>query len=300
MATTSGKIPFRDSYETWYQVYGDLSNAKHPPLIFLHGGPGVPGRYLLTIGDLWTTHGIPVVFYDQLGCGNSTHLPEKGADFWTVELFLEELDNLLSKLGIKDGYFLGGNSWGGMLAAEHGVLKPKGLKKLVIADSPASMELWLQAADKLLSQLPPEVRRAIEENEQNGTTDKAEYKEACDVFYAKHVCRVQPYPADVQKSFELLDEDPTVYHVMNGPSEFSVVGTLKTWSIIDRVSAIEVPTLLINGKYDEAMDLVVQPYADQINGAKWVTFPNSSHMPHQEERSEYMNVVGDFLSGPLK
>ncbi|KZT58159.1 proline-specific peptidase [Calocera cornea HHB12733] len=296
MATSSGNIPFRDTYETWYQIYGDLATAKHPPLIFLHGGPGVPGRYLLTIGDLWNTHGIPVIFYDQLGCGNSTHLPDKGPEFWTVGLFLDELDNLLVKLGIKDSYFLGGNSWGGMLAAEHGVLRPKGLKKLVIADSPASMELWLEAAEILLSQLPPDVRRAIEENEKNGTTDTKEYKDACVVFYAQHVCRIQPYPADVTKSFELLDEDPTVYYTMNGPSEFSVVGTLKTWSIIDRVAAIEVPTLLINGKFDEAMDLVVQPYADKIKGAKWVTFPNSSHMPHHEERAEYMKVVGGFLT----
>ena len=33
-----------------------------------------------------------------------------------------------------------------------------------------------------------------------------------------------------------------------------------------------------------------------IKGAKWVTFPNSSHMPHQEERAEYMKVVGGFLT----
>ena len=44
------------------------------------------------------THKIPVIMYDQLGCGNSTHLPEKmgDGDFWTPDLFLAELDNLLS------------------------------------------------------------------------------------------------------------------------------------------------------------------------------------------------------------
>jgi pimeloyl-ACP methyl ester carboxylesterase len=53
-------------------------------------------------------HGIPVIMYDQLGCGNSTHLQEKNGDgtFWTISLFLSELDNLLRHLGIQDEYYL--------------------------------------------------------------------------------------------------------------------------------------------------------------------------------------------------
>ena len=65
--------------------------------------------------------GRPVVHHDQLGNGNSTHLARSGADFWTVDLFLDELDNLLDKLGIASAYHLLGQSWGGMLAAEHAV-----------------------------------------------------------------------------------------------------------------------------------------------------------------------------------
>lgn len=80
--------------------------------------------------------------YDQLGCGRSTHLPHlRGdADFWTVGLFLRELENLLEKLGVED-YDLLGQSWGGMLGSEHAVHQPKGLKKLIISNSPASMKL---------------------------------------------------------------------------------------------------------------------------------------------------------------
>jgi hypothetical protein len=36
---------------------------------------------------------------------------------------------------------------------------------------------------------------------------------------------------------------------MNGPSEFTVTGTLKTWHIMDRLGEIEVPTLLVGGRY---------------------------------------------------
>lgn len=80
--------------------------------------------------------------YDQLGCGRSTHLPHLrgNTDFWTVDLFLRELENLVEKLGVED-YDLLGQSWGGMLGSEHAIRQPKGLKKLIISNSPASMEL---------------------------------------------------------------------------------------------------------------------------------------------------------------
>lgn len=81
----------------------------------------------------------------------------------------------------------------------------------------------------------------------------------------------------------------------NGPSEFHVIGTLKTWDVRDKVHKIKVRTLLINGAYDEATDYVVQPYFDKIEKAKWVQFGQSSHMPHIEERDRFMEVVSQFL-----
>jgi L-proline amide hydrolase len=99
----------------------------------------------------------------------------------------------------------------------------------------------------------------------------------------------------VARSFAQIAADPTVYHTMNGPSEFHVIGTLKNWSIIDRVHRIVAPTLLISGKHDEATPAVVQPFANGIKGARWDIFENSSHLPHVEETERCMQVIGDFL-----
>jgi L-proline amide hydrolase len=82
---------------------------------------------------------------------------------------------------------------------------------------------------------------------------------------------------------------------MNGPNEFHVIGTLKDWTIIDRVNRIIAPTLLISGRYDEATPATVQPYADRIPDARWEIFENSSHMPHVEEEEAYLALVGAFL-----
>jgi len=291
-ATTQGTVDFR-GWKTWYRVTGKLDSGV-APLIAAHGGPGGTHDYLLTMADI-AQSGRPVIHYDQLGNGHSTHLREKGADFWTVDLFLDELQNLLDQLGVARGYHLLGQSWGGMLGAEHGIRQPRGLRSLIISDSPASMPLWLAAAAEFRAQLPADVQTTLTQHEAAGTTDSAEYLAAMDVFYARHVCRIVPHPPELARTFAAIAEDPTVYHTMNGPSEFHVIGTLKTWSVVDKVHRIQAPTLLISGGYDEAAPSTVQPFADKIPDVRWHIFEHSSHVPHIEERLAYMALVQSFI-----
>ena len=291
-ATREGTADFR-GWRTWYRVTGDLA-ADKAPLIVLHGGPGVPHDYLLRLTAL-ADAGRAVIHYDQLGAGRSTHLADKDAAFWQVPLFVDELDSLLRHLRIERRYHLLGQSWGGMLGAEHAVTRPAGLRSLVIADSPASMALWVQEANKLRAHLPPEVQATLLRHEADATTGTREYQDAVRVFYDRHLCRV-PWPAEVAASFAALDEDPTVYHTMNGPSEFHCIGTIRDWTIVDRLDRIVVPTLLVSGRHDEATQAVVQPFADRIADVRWTIFENSSHMPHIEETDAFMATVGDFIA----
>ncbi|MBW4030027.1 MAG: proline iminopeptidase-family hydrolase [Acidobacteria bacterium] len=292
-ATLEGLIPFRE-YSTWFRVTGDLSSPK-TPLVVVHGGPGCTHDYVLSIAEIAHT-GRPVIHYDQLGGGRSTHLRDQGGDFWTVELFLEELDNLLAHFDITDRYFLLGQSWGGMLGAEHAIRQPAGLRALVISNSPASMALWLSEANRLRAELPREVEEVLDRHEAQGTLQDPEYLKAADYFYAQHVCRVVPNPPEVERTNAYMKEDSTVYNVMNGPNEFHVIGTMKDWSVVERIDQIVAPTLLVSGRFDEATPAVVQPFMDKIPDVRWVIFEKSSHMPFVEEPQEYFSVVEAFLA----
>ncbi|KAF9218448.1 proline-specific peptidase [Gyrodon lividus] len=258
--------------QTWYKIIDDL--AAGTPLVALHGGPGVNHEYLLILSDLTESRSIPLVVYDQVGTGYSTHLPEKMGDitFWRDELFLQELDALLCHLGIQENYALLGHSWGEMLGARHAVSQPKGLKKLVLADTPADMRLWVESQNALRKLLPEEVQAILDKHEAAGTTNSKEYEGAVGVFYSLFLCRINPMPKEILAGFEWVQKDPTVYLTM-----------------------IQCPTLLVNGRYDEAQDSVVRPFFQHIPRVKWVKFSNSSHMPHFEEREWYMEVVGNFL-----
>lgn len=261
--------------ETWYKVVGDLktsstdSKAKRP-LVALHGGPGMAHNYLNSLAGLATNpeYDIPVVFYDQIGSGRSTHLREKrlDAEFWVPELFVAELDNLLDKLGIADDFDLLGQSWGGMLGATFAIRGHKGLRRLIISNSPASMPLWVESCNAWRKQLPPEVDAVLQKHERDQTYADKEYQDAVEVFYRKHLCRVDPFPQDLLDTLAWVEKDDTVYMTMNGPSEFTVVGSLKDWSLVDQVKDIKVPTLIIGAEWDEGRERYVARYLPRETG----------------------------------
>jgi L-proline amide hydrolase len=283
-----------DGHETWYRIVGELDvAAAQTPVIICHGGPGAAHDYTEPIAGL-SRFGRSCVLYDQLGCGRSQHLRDAPAEFWTPQLFKDELVALARHLGIADRYAVVGQSWGGMLAMEHALDHPAGLRALVVADSPASIPLWVAEANRLRADLPPDVQATLTRHEAAGTTDDPAYEAAVMVFYERHLCRV-PFPDCVQRTFAQLAEDPTVYHTMNGPSEFHVVGSLKTWDITDRLHEITTPTLLVSGRHDEATPLIVGQIHERIAGSEWALFEESSHMPHVEETDAFLERVEAFL-----
>ncbi len=83
---------------------------------------------------------------------------------------------------------------------------------------------------------------------------------------------------------------------MNGPSEFHVIGSIRDWQSNDRLADIDVPTLLVSGRHDEATPALQETLLAGIRAAEWVSFEDSSHTPHLEERERYMRVVGEWLA----
>ena len=214
-------IPAREGFvsfhghNVWHRIVGGREESGKLPLLCLHGGPGAPHDYLEPLEAMAAT-GRRVIFYDQLGCGNSDqpHNPS----MWSVDLFVEEVGVVRRALGLERVHILG-QSWGGMLALEYALTQPSGLASLVVADSPASMPQWVSEANRLRAELPPEVQQALLEHETAGTVDSPEYQEAMMVSIAVMSaastlgCRIRR-----PQAFEKLGRNPEVYHTMIGPS----------------------------------------------------------------------------------
>jgi proline-specific peptidase len=216
-ATTDGFVTFvptgpQQSYELYYKVFGNLVPRRRP-LLVIHGGPGLTHDYTLSIADLAEPpHNIPVIFYDQLGCGRSTPVPQKLRDstFWTLQLYLEELETVITSLGIQKDYDILGHSWGGMLAVTYATQKPSGLNRLVLSNTAVSTAAWMRAYDGYRAKLPEPHRRVLEEPKDFDTVVTPEYRAALGAFYDRHVMTLDPYPFEYTESFEFAEKHPTV------------------------------------------------------------------------------------------
>ena len=285
----------RDGHRTWYRIVGELDpDALRAPVVICHGGPGATHDYVAPIAELHRS-GRACVLYDQLGNGRSDHLPDADPSFWTTQLFKDELAALVDQLGIGGRYHVVGQSWGGMLALDHALDRPPGLLSVVAADSPADADAFARGAVALLDTLDPETKATILRHEEAGTTGDPEYAAAVQEFYTRYVCRLDPWPDALVRTFDALEADPTVYATMNGPSEFTVIGPLREWNITDRLGEIEVPVLLISGEHDEVRPEVVQAAHDRLRESEWVLFEGCSHTPHLEQPERFLRVVEEFL-----
>ena len=268
----------------WFRSLGEGG----VPLILLHGGPGTPHDYLEALEPLSAHRRI--VFYDQLGCGNSP-APDD-ASLWTVERFMEELDAVRDGLGL-DRVHLFGSSWGGMLAMQYVLDRGRPPVSLVTAGSPASSPRWNQMAAGLLAELDPADRAEIERVEAAGIVEGPELDAAIRPFYRRHVCRMDPWPDGLLRSDAAANR--RIYRYMAGPSEFRIVGTLRDWDIMDRLGEIAVPMLITGGEYDECRPEHLREIHARVPGSELRVIPDGSHLCFAERPEVYLPLVEDFL-----
>ena len=270
----------------WYQRVGSGDGV---PLLVLHGGPGFTHEYMRSLEALADTR--PVVFYDQLGCGRSDHPQDAG--LWTVERSVAELKAVRDALGLTRLHLLG-QSWGTMLATEYVFGRPEGIVTLILASPCISIARWTEDAERLKKGLPDEVQRTIAEHERMGSIACPEYVAATLVYYRRHVCRMEPWPVELEKAYAGVGQQ--VYETMWGPSEFAATGTLRTFDRASRLPEIDIPTLFTCGRYDEATPETVAWYQSLVPGAELTVFEESAHLAHLEERERYQAVVRSFLA----
>ena len=221
MSECTGMIDFHvrnRTHQTWYKTIGNIHSSV-TPLLLLHGGPGLSHHYLLPLKRLHDSFNIPLIFYDQIGTGGSSHLKDVSEDFWTYDLFMDEIDNLVVHLGIQNNFDLFGHSRGAMLAMHyvtHRESSPplSGLRRLVLSSPAPSTALWERSLIATLELLPRELREPLVTHEREGTIDHAEYQAALRSFDEQYLCQVKPLPEEFLTSVAVQQANPTVNMTM--------------------------------------------------------------------------------------
>ncbi len=282
---TEGFIPVTGG-KVWYRITG---TGPGIPLLLLHGGPGMNSSDSDPLQQLGAER--PIIQYDQLGCGKSERPDD--TSLWTVERYVEELGQVIQALGLEEVHLLG-HSWGTMLAASYLFTKPSGVRSVLFSGPALDAQRWERDQRAYLKQFPAQVQKTIEESERQGTTDSADYEQAMMEYYKTHMCRVDPWPAELSEDLGQLNLQ--VYNYMWGASEFTVTGTLKQFDATERLHEIEIPALFTCGRYDEATPAATEYYASLVPDAEFHVFENSSHMPSIEEPAAYVETVREWVN----
>lgn len=284
--TREGFIPVRGG-RVWYRIGGE--DKPGVPLLVLHGGPGASHDYLEPLAELADER--PVVFYDQLDCGNSDRPGDES--LWTVERYVEELSRVRRALGLERVHILG-QSWGASLAVDYLLdLQPEGVRSLILSAPLLSAACWIADQKKYVELLPEEMRKAVGECEDCRDFECSRYREAMRAYYRLHVCRLDPWPECLNRTIEKIN--PILYRHMWGASEFTVTGTLRDYERVERLREITVPVLLTCGCHDEVSPATAEHYRDRLPASELLVFAEASHEHHLEQPGQYLAAVRAFL-----
>lgn len=283
------KIPFKNHYTRAY-TFGDVFEGV--PLIILHGGPGgCVERYesLEKLADF----GIPLIFYDQLGCGYSK-VEKTHKITWNFAVFLEEFQNLIKFFNLKKFHILG-HSWGGMLALEFVCnFDHSGLEKLVLFSTLPSTKIWNDEHIKMIDDFPTEEKAAILAQFEGKNYDAKSYNLGIKRFYKEHVGKRSKDLYDFKtKRFPKTNRE--IYERMWGDSELFGTGTLKDWSVEDKLSNVDVPTLIISGALDESTPKMNKLMNERIRNSRWILLEKSHHIGYVEEADKVINDLKAFI-----
>lgn len=281
-------VDVEDGYKVWTKSVGGGSKYERPPLLILHGGPGMAHDYLNNLEAL-ASDTQKVILYDQLGCGKSD-LPDE-PQRWKIPRFVAEVQSVRNALKLNEVVILG-QSWGGMLLIEYLLTKPKGVIGGILSNSLSSTPLMSAEIQRLVSELvnfkPTKFKQIESYSIDLGSIDKNIITE----FYARHILKVQPFP---QQVLEKLESTNQVYEVMWGKNELTVTGNLKSWDRTKDLHLIKLPIQIISGEFDESTMKVNQVLKNGLANSNWVMMQGCSHLPNLEKPTEYLAIIQGFI-----
>jgi proline iminopeptidase len=260
--------------------------AGAPRLLVLHGGPGADHCYLLPqmlhLGEKYD-----LLFYDQRGGGRSksdARIPI------TWKTHVEDLAAVIEEHGIEPLSIVG-YSWGAMLSLLYTIeqrgnphLEPAS-RLALINPAPLTNEYRRQfEAEFARRQQAPEIQRLRDELAASGLRerDPQAYRQR------SFELGVAGYFSDPRKATDL-----TPFRVV-GRVQQSVWESLGDFNLIDSLSGVRIPSIIIHGR-DDPIPLASSRQAASALGTSLVVLDECGHVPYVEQPDKLFAALDPFL-----
>ena len=283
----------KGTFNVWTKHIGNNPKIK---LLLLNGGPGATHEYFECMESFLPAEGIEIIYYDQLGCGNSED--PKDTSMWDLPRYVEEVEQVRKALNLtNENFYLLGHSWGGILAMEYALKYQQNLKGLIISNMMSSAPEYGKYADEVLAkQMDPKVLDTIRAIEAAKDFSNPKYMELLyPNFYMEHILRMplESWPEPVNRSFAKMNQ--SLYVTMQGPSEFGISGKLEKWDLKASLKNIKVPTLVVGAKHDTMDPAHMEWMSKELKNGSYLFCPNGSHMSLYDDQEVFMNGLISFL-----
>jgi proline iminopeptidase len=257
-----------------------------PPLVLMHGGPGLDHVSLTPFRELADRH--TVVFYDHRCNGRSSGVPVTSMTF---ENLTADADALREGLGYERWAVLG-HSFGGHVALEYVLRYPERVSQLVLVDT-AGDTRWSQerAADVLAGRGFSPATVAVARRFYSGRIAPRDFARASLRLLPAYDHRFSL----LRLAREVLDGG---WRAQIRPEALIFGGRMmRGWSVMDRLGEIHVPTLVIAGHDDFLFPPESQALlAAGIPDAQLQIIERAGHNPQAERPTETLAAVAGFLA----
>lgn len=278
-------------FHVWTKRIGNNPRIK---VLLLHGGPAMTHEYMECFESFFPGEGFEMIEYDQLGSFYSDQ--PKDSALWTVDRFVEEVEQVRQALGLDSGnFYLLGNSWGGLLAMQYALKYQQHLKGLLICNMMSSCPDYGRYAQQVLAKtMDPKVLDTLRGIEARGDFSNPRYMALLiPNFYHQHICRLEDWPDGLNRAINHVNA--TVYTMMQGPSEFGISGRLADWDIKSRLHEIRVPTLTVGAKYDTMDPEHMRWMSTQVRHGRYLYCPEGSHLAMWDDQKDFYPGVISFI-----
>lgn len=290
MKISEGYMPFM-GHHTYYRTVGERTDKA--PLILLHGGPGSTHNYFEVLDRVAEEDGRMLVMYDQIGCGNS--YVDGRPELWKAETWVNELIALREHLGLDTCHLLG-QSWGGMLLLTYICgYEHSGVKSGILSSTLPASWLWGIEQARMINELPEEYQEAIKTATETGDYSNDIYQRAEEEYMLRHAAG-KPDPDGPECLLRKKRTGRESYVVGWGPNEYTPMGTLKDYDVIDKLKDIKEPCLVINGGNDLCTPYIAKVMYDNIPNSRWELFRECRHMCFVEDNDHYVEVLKEWLN----
>ncbi len=266
--------------ETSFRVFG-----KGQPILIINGGPGMNSDGFDDIAKRISDLHCQTIIYDQRGTGKSK-LERIDSTTITMDLMVEDIENLRKKLKIKSWILLG-HSFGGLLATHYASKYPEFVDKIIFSSSGGvNLNFLNYVSQRVNANLSKSEQDSIAYY-QNATIPENERIKKRAKFLAN------AYVFDKSKAHIIAERLTQVNFKVNS-LVFQNLQKMQ-FDYTNKFLNCKIPVLVIQGKNDIISIETAQEIANSFGNAKLVLIDNCGHYGWLDAEEIYLKSIKLFL-----